>query len=112
MLEGNKIDRFRAALEGYVRDHPRTWEALAYLRHDEYNTDTEQITLRLAFRHRNSWQAAARILQNRGQLLRFVFETGKAMKINFQAPPDARVVYQGGSLNSMELPGKMNSSTS
>ncbi|KAL7571640.1 hypothetical protein ACA910_011176 [Epithemia clementina (nom. ined.)] len=96
ILNGTKIDEFREALERYVKENPRTWEAVAYVRHDEYDADWEKIFIRISVRHRSSWQDAARILQNRGQLHRFVFETGKTMGINFRTPTPGRVIYQGG----------------
>lgn len=95
-LDGRVLDDFRAALENYVKEHPRTWEAVAFVREEEFDADWEKIYVRLAFRHRNSWQDAARILQNKGQLHRFVFELGKKMGINFRTPPLGRVLYHGG----------------
>ncbi|KAL7569467.1 hypothetical protein ACA910_009701 [Epithemia clementina (nom. ined.)] len=96
ILSGSKFHKFREALERYVKENPRTWEAVAFVRHEEYDADWEKIYIRIACRHRTSWQDAARILQNRGQLQRFVFETGKKMGINFQTPPLRRVWYEGG----------------
>lgn len=98
-LEGTRLEEFCAALERYVKDHPRTWEALAFVRFDEVDCDWEKIYMRLAFRHRNSWQDATRVLQSKGQLQRFAFELGKQMGINFNTAPQANVVYQGGEYN-------------
>ncbi|KAL7569468.1 hypothetical protein ACA910_009702 [Epithemia clementina (nom. ined.)] len=96
ILSGNKLDKFREALESYVKENPRTWEAVAYVRHEEYDTDSEKIFIRISVRHRSSWQDAARILQNRGQLYQFVFETGKKMDISFRTAMPGRVIYHGG----------------
>jgi hypothetical protein len=63
-----------------VRDHPRIWDSLAFLRIENIDTNTEQVTFSMAFRHRNSWQDAGRILLNRADLLRFVYDTLKGKR--------------------------------
>ena len=95
-MKGTKLSDFRAALDRYVKENPRTWEAVAFVRQDTYTAELKRIIMRLAFRHRNSWQDAARILINRGQLLRYVYETAEKLNINYEMEPALRLVYQGG----------------
>ncbi|KAL7573195.1 hypothetical protein ACA910_018852 [Epithemia clementina (nom. ined.)] len=99
ILEGKKLVEFRTALERYVKDHPRTWEAVAFIRHDKYDADVGKISMRIAVRHRYSWQDAARILINRGLLLRFLHELGNRLNIHFETPVCRRLQYQGGQWN-------------
>jgi hypothetical protein len=52
----------------------------------------------LVIRHRNSWQDAARIFRDFGELQKFVLTVGQEMNINFETPPARRLLYQGGTL--------------
>ena len=38
ILEGDKLDRFREALEIYVQNRPRIWDSMACCRHDLFGT--------------------------------------------------------------------------
>jgi hypothetical protein len=51
---------------------------------------------RLAFRHRNSWQDSARIKLNRADMVKFLWETSKALNVNFLSPLPSQIVFQGG----------------
>lgn len=52
----------------------------------------------MAFRHRNSWQDAARIKINRSDLLRFAHDTANKLEVNFETPAARRLLYYGGVL--------------
>jgi len=98
VLEGEKLTAFQDALKEYVKEHPRAWDQLLYIRIDEVDADNEKIECSLGFRHRNSWQDAGRVLVQRGLLLKFVYQTATAMKIDYSSPPNRRLLYSGGVL--------------
>ena len=98
MLEGNKLNQFRAALHKYVEEHPRVWDSIAYIRHDRFDADKERIDFEISIRHRSSWQESGRIKIDRSEIHRFVFELGNELGVHFATPVDQQVVYQGGNL--------------
>lgn len=80
ILDGDNLKLFRESLESYVRDHPRIWDSLAFIRIENIDTNFEQVKFSIAVRHRNSWQDAGRILLNRADLLQYVYDTLKGEK--------------------------------
>ena len=98
ILDGNNLQQFQQRLETYVRDHPRIWDSLAFLRIETIDTNSEQVKFSMAFRHRNSWQDAGRILLNRADLVRFVYDTLKGLDAAYDNPPIRQLVYYGGEL--------------
>jgi hypothetical protein len=93
---GNKFHLFRAEIEQHIRDHPRIWESLAACRHDDFQPDSEKITITLDFRHRLSWQNSPRISENRADLLRFVHQTAKKMGVMYSSTPSKRLIIHAG----------------
>jgi hypothetical protein len=85
-------------LDEFVADHPRIWDSVVFVRHDEFDADFEVATFTLAFRHRSSWQDGARILIHRSELLRYVYECSVKMKVHYESAPLRRVLYYGGVL--------------
>lgn len=53
---------------------------------------------RLSFRHRNSWQDAGRIKLNRSELVRYLYELAKSLKVNYHALPQQCLLFHGGVL--------------
>lgn len=98
VLEDDNLTAFQDRLNAYVREHPRAWDHLLYCRIDEVDADNEKIKCTLAFRHRNSWQDAGRILVQKGLLLKFVYETASQLGVDFNSPPSRRLLYSGGVL--------------
>ncbi|GKY97780.1 hypothetical protein MPSEU_000736200 [Mayamaea pseudoterrestris] len=98
ILDSKNLEQFQLSLENYVRDHPRIWDSLAFLRIESIDTNEEQVKFSMAFRHRNSWQDAGRILLNRADLVRFVFDALKGLDAAYDTPPIRQLVYYGGEL--------------
>jgi len=94
ILEGDKLKDFRDALEKYVRDRPRIWDSLLFCRHDFFVPDITQeyVLFTIAFKHRQNWQNAMRININRADLLRYIFDLGKELNIQYNTPPSRRLV--------------------
>lgn len=63
----------------------------------------EQVKFSLGFRHRNSWQDAARILLNRGDLVAHVHQIVRDMGSSYDTPPNRRLLYYGGVLVSGQV---------
>lgn len=99
VLENGKISELQAHVKRFIQEHPRIWDSLAFCRVDLVDADMEQVTFTLAFRHRNSWQDAGRILLNRGDLALFLYQTCKKLNIAYDTPPNRRLLYYGGVLD-------------
>ena len=63
----------------------------------------EQVKFSLGFRHRNSWQDAARILLNRGDLVAHVHQIVRDLGSAYDTPPNRRLLYYGGVLVSGQV---------
>ena len=98
ILDDQKLEKFQSAIQKYVEEHPRVWDSIAHLRHDEFNADEERVTFALAIRHRSSWQEAGRIKLDRSDVFRFLFELGSKLDVHFEKPADQAVIYEGGKL--------------
>jgi len=107
IFEDGKLKTFRDALEKYVRDNPRIWDSLLFCRYDFINPDVteEFVFFSIAFKHRQSWQSAARINIHRAELLRFIYGLGKTMEIQYNTPPSRRLVVPPQSFRSLSAPG-------
>jgi len=82
-VEDTKLSIFRHALRKFLRDRPRTWLELAYFRCERVNTEAKWLEYELRVRHAKSWQDGPRILQNRATLIKFCYETGKHLEMNY-----------------------------
>lgn len=80
---------FRDTVESFVQDRPRIWDSLAFFRCESINQDLGMMEYLLRIRHTKSWQDAASIMLNKAEVLKFCFETGKQLGINYDSPPRA-----------------------
>jgi len=99
IIRKNKLGAFRGELEQYVRDRPRIWESFDTCRHDNFDASVDKVTFAFGFRHRSSWQSAARIAIDRASLVRFIYETAVGMGVEYgynNSPSPKRVIFQGG----------------
>jgi hypothetical protein len=103
LIEEGKSATFVSAIEQFIQEHPRIWECLVLFRYDKFDADNEQVFCRIAVRHRNSWQDAGRILRDKGELQKFIYQVGKSMGVNFDSPPARRLIYTGGTLKSGQV---------
>jgi hypothetical protein len=103
LIEEDKAQVYVSAIEQFIRDHPRIWECVVFFRYDKFDADNEQAFCRIAVRHRNSWQDAGRILRDKGELQKFIYQLGKSMAVNFDSPPARRLIYTGGTLKSGQV---------
>jgi hypothetical protein len=84
---------YRSKLEEYVLENTRHWECLVFMRHDEFDADWGYVVFRFGVRHRTSWQNAARIMINRSDLLRYMYEKGEELNMHYSTP--IRTIYGG-----------------
>ena len=99
IIRKNKLGAFRGELEQYVRDRPRIWESFDTCRHDDFDASVDKVTFAFGFRHRSSWQSAARIAIDRASLVRFIYETAVGMGVEYgydNSPSPKRLILQGG----------------
>jgi len=59
------------------------------------DADMEYVIFTFIFRHRQSWQYAARININRADLLRYIFELSLDLGIQYETAPPRRIIIQG-----------------
>jgi hypothetical protein len=103
LIEDEKAQTYVSAVEQFVQEHPRIWECVVFFRYEKFDADNEQVFTRMAVRHRNSWQDAGRILRDKGELSKFIYELGRSMSVNFESPPARRLIYTGGTLKSGQV---------
>jgi hypothetical protein len=128
ILDGDKFQTFTAELTTFARERPRTWESLLFVRKvkfsgieslcfvddssffhalalckTEVDSDCELVRFNLGFRHRNSWQDAARILLNKGDLIAHVYRVARELGVAYDSPPNRRVLYSAGALVSGQV---------
>jgi hypothetical protein len=103
IIEEDKSQIYVSAIEQFVQEHPRIWEVVVFFRYDRFDADNEQAFCRIAVRHRNSWQDSGRILRDKGELQKFIYQLGKSMGVIFESPPARRLIYTGGTLRSGQV---------
>lgn len=91
---------FRDAVDSFVQDRPRIWDSILFFRCESINQDLGLTEYSLRLRHTKSWQDCASILMNKSEVLKFCFETGKKLEINYDSPPRAT-----WTINSFASPG-------
>ena len=98
IFEGDKLDEFGKELEKYVEERPRVWESVKFIRHSMFDADNERVDLSVSLRHKSAWQEAGRIKNDVAAVYRFLYQVGNRIDVHFSAPPEQKVVYQGGAL--------------
>lgn len=98
IFDGDRLDQFRKEMEKYVEERPRVWESVRHIRHAMFDADSERVDISVAIRHKNAWQEAARIKNDTAAVYRFLYQLGNKIDVHFSAPPEQKVVYQGGAL--------------
>ena len=98
IFDGNKLEDFGKEVEKYVQERPRVWESVKFIRHSMFDADGERVDLSVALRHRSAWQEAGRIKNDIAAVYRFLYAVGNKIDVHFSAPPEQKVVYQGGAL--------------
>ena len=98
IVENDALEVYKAAIEKYIVDHPRIWDAMVNFRYNSFDNDNESCVLHIALRHRNSWQEAPRVMRDWGEFQLFIQKLGETMNVGFDSPPNRRLVYQGGIL--------------
>jgi len=89
---GDQLELFREAVDKFVEDRPRLWEQVVFFRCDKIDQNIELIECTLRVQHRKAWQDAGSIMMNQSELLKFCYEMGKKLDINYNRfPPPQRV---------------------
>ena len=106
ILEDDKLKTFRDALEKYIGENPRIWDSLVYCRHDFFHPDVTEayVFFTIAFKHRQSWQSAGRINLHRADLLRYIYELGQKLEIQYNTPPSRRLIVAPPTGRSLSAP--------
>lgn len=94
----DNLKSFTTALENYVTENPRVWDAIGFFRCESIDTDDESVMYKLAIRSRHSWQIAPRILLDKAELWKFMAATAEKLGVRYDAQISRRVLYYGGAL--------------
>ena len=94
VLDGDNLDYFRNEVIKCVKERPRVWKAINFIRLETIDADNEKAILILSFGHRLTWQDAPRILLHRSDLVRFLYEVAKRRDLNFSMPPEQFLLSQ------------------
>lgn len=116
ILDGDKVQLFQKSLEDYVNENPRIWNSLLVFRHDHFgnlqgpwstnnvfDADYRFVVFTLAFQHRVSWQYAARIMANRSDLMRHIYDICLEMGVQYDNMAPQSITQQPKT-KSMEEP--------
>lgn len=98
ILEGNLLKKLKAKLLEHVKNHPRRWDGVQFVRIDNVDQTTERVTLMISVRHRNTWQDAPRIKKDKGNLIRALCSSMVQLDVAPIVPPNRAVLYHGGVL--------------
>jgi len=113
ILEGDKLATLRDRVQKYVRDNPRIWDSMLFIRYDYIggvstepgtswspnllDSDYQFCILTACFQHRISWQSAARVLMNRGDLIRRIYDICLELGVQYDDPAPRRVAVENTS---------------
>eukprot|EP00934_Nitzschia_sp_Nitz4_P008165 Nitzschia sp. Nitz4//scaffold56_size114212//30547//37556//NITZ4_003939-RA/size114212-augustus-gene-0.81-mRNA-1//-1//CDS//3329554673//8155//frame0 len=100
--EGDNVTRFESRIEDYIQKHPDIWDSLAYFRCDDIDTDRKCTTYVLAVRSRRTWQPAARVLTERGRLLKYCNEVAQGFGMAYLSPDQRYQMYIAGQNNAVQ----------
>ena len=106
ILDKYNLKKFEELLRKFVDDRPRMWVELTLVVVVKIDNDMEQVFVQVVLRHRDSWQNVGRIYVHRAELMRFIQDTSKRLKIIFESPPPRRVLYYGGDLDQGAVVGE------
>jgi hypothetical protein len=93
-------------LEEYIRENTRSWECINFIRHDEIDADYCTVLIRFSFRHRYSWQYASRIMINRADLVKYMYDKGVELNIHWLSSIPIRAIYDGGDIENDHILGR------
>lgn len=82
----SKVQRFRKAVESFVRSRPREWSTMLSFRVDAIEANQGYIEYRIALRHRESWQNIAPILNSSNIIHAFCLELAKELDMRYISP--------------------------
>ena len=99
ILDKDNLKKFKQAMMKFVKERPRQWIELSAICVVRVDSDMEQVSLNLSFRHRESWQSCPRVYMHRAELLQYIHDTGRKLRVVFETPPPRRVLYYGGDLD-------------
>jgi hypothetical protein len=106
----DELSTFRDAIESFVQDRPRIWDSILFFRCESINQDLQMMEYIIRIRHTKAWQDAATILMKKAELLKFCFETGKKLDINYDSPPRASWTINSFSGNPADIDAALTSS--
>eukprot|EP00978_Attheya_sp_CCMP212_P004543 scaffold9911_cov48-Attheya_sp.AAC.2 len=81
--EEESIGLYRSALAKFIQDRPRIWDSLVFFRVDNIDTDQGCLEYLIRIKHIRTWQDSAKIMMNRAEVMKFSYETGKKLGINY-----------------------------
>jgi len=109
ILEGNNLKTLTEELQTYVRNNPRIWASMIFIRQDfiggistepgtvwspnSLDADYKFVIMTLCFQHRTSWQSAARIMIHRGDLIHHMYKICVRLGVQYDDPAPRRVEF-------------------
>ena len=106
ILDKDNLKKFEEGLKKYVRERPRQWVEVLTVCVMKVDSDMEQVTINLSFRHRDSWQTCPRIYLHRAELMVYTINLSKRLQVLFETPAPRRVLYYGGQLDEGAVVGE------
>jgi hypothetical protein len=110
ILQGDNLTTLSDELQKYVRENPRTWDSMLFIRQDFIggvstepgtvwspnllDSDYQFVIFTLCFQHRLAWQSSMRIMINRGELIRHIYDICSKLGVQYDDPAPRRVSVQ------------------
>lgn len=106
IFNNDNLAKYKSMLEDYMQEYTRSWECINFIRHDEIDADYCSVLVRFSFRHRYSWQYATRIMINRADLVRYMYNKGIELNIHWLSSVPIRAIYDGGNIENNQIVGR------
>ena len=106
VLRGDNLKILTEELQQYVRDHPRIWDSMLFIRQDHiggvsetpdifgFETDSRFVLCSLCFQHVLSWQSSMRIMISRGELFCHIDKVCEKLGVKYDTPLPRQVAMQ------------------
>ena len=99
ILQGDNLKILTEEIQQYVRDNPRIWESMLFIRKDHIggiletpgvlgltDADCRFVLFSLCFQHRLSWQSSMRIMLTRGDLFDHIYNVCEKLVVKYDTP--------------------------
>ena len=82
----HKLEKFKVAIEEYMKARPREWRALNGFRVNKVFARDNYIEHIIVIQHRDSWQQVGQVLDSKANLTSYCQDVAEKLDMHYQAP--------------------------